>query len=87
MIIRKLTSANDAAYRLTIASAWDWPTDHISATGGLGTPGSEAWRARQARLKAKGKLKEDETTPEQAKPEVGQRQQPVSAKRAKKKKK
>ena len=52
------------------------------------TPGSDAWRARQARLKAKGKLKEDETTPEeQAKLEQGQRQQPVGKKRAKKKKK
>ncbi|MHA3685431.1 membrane protein insertase YidC [Leucobacter sp. HY1908] len=51
------------------------------------TPGSDAWRARQARLKAKGKLKEDETTALEAKPEQGQRQQPVSSKRAKKKKK
>ena len=52
------------------------------------TPGSDAWRARQARLKAKGKLKEDEVTPEeQAKLDQGQRQQPVSSKRAKKKKK
>ncbi|KUF06048.1 membrane protein insertase YidC [Leucobacter sp. G161] len=50
-------------------------------------PGSEAWRARQARLKAKGKLTDD--APEessQATQPQGQRQQPVSAKRAKKKK-
>lgn len=51
-------------------------------------PGSDAWRARQARLKAKGKLTDDapesaETTQQQ----LGQRQQPVSAKRAKKKNK
>ncbi|MHA3723621.1 membrane protein insertase YidC [Leucobacter sp. HY1910] len=51
------------------------------------TPGSDAWRARQARLKAKGKLKEDESAALEAKPEQGQRQQPVSSKRAKKKKK
>lgn len=52
------------------------------------TPGSDAWRARQARLKAKGKLKEEDATPEeQAKLEQKQRQQPVSSKRAKKKKK
>lgn len=50
-------------------------------------PGSEAWRARQARLKAKGKLTDD--APEessQATQPQGQRQQPVSAKRAKKRK-
>ncbi|WP_125100134.1 membrane protein insertase YidC [Leucobacter chromiireducens] len=52
------------------------------------TPGSEAWRARQARLKAKGKLTDDEVraldaqTPTKAE---GQRQQPMSSKRAKKK--
>ncbi|WP_025133380.1 membrane protein insertase YidC [Leucobacter sp. PH1c] len=52
------------------------------------TPGSEAWRARQARLKAKGKLTDDEVraldaqTPSKAE---GQRQQPMSSKRAKKK--
>lgn len=52
------------------------------------TPGSEAWRARQARLKAKGKLTDEEVrvldaqTPTKAE---GQRQQPVSSKRAKKK--
>ncbi|MBO1901266.1 membrane protein insertase YidC [Leucobacter weissii] len=51
------------------------------------TPGSEAWRARQARLKAKGKLPEEDAGREQ-KPaaQQGQRQQPKSAKRAKKKK-
>lgn len=52
------------------------------------TPGSDAWRARQARLKAKGKLS-DET--EAGTPAVedaqGQRQQPMSAKRSKKKNK
>ncbi|WP_336652487.1 MULTISPECIES: membrane protein insertase YidC [unclassified Leucobacter] len=54
------------------------------------TPGSDAWRARQARLKAKGKLTDEEAkaleVAEQPK-QLGQRQQPVSAKRAKKKKK
>jgi len=54
------------------------------------TPGSDAWRARQARLKAKGKLTDEESraleVAEQPKPR-GQRQQPVSAKRAKKKNK
>ncbi|MBP1326555.1 YidC/Oxa1 family membrane protein insertase [Leucobacter exalbidus] len=50
------------------------------------TPGSEAWRARQARLKAKGKLKEDDAAPASEQLDAGQRQQPVSAKRAKKKK-
>ncbi|WP_024356931.1 membrane protein insertase YidC [Leucobacter chironomi] len=54
------------------------------------TPGSDAWRSRQARLKAKGKLTDDEVkaleVAEQPK-QLGQRQQPVSAKRAKKKKK
>lgn len=52
-------------------------------------PGSEAYRQRQARLKARGKLTDDErksqeSGTEAAKPQ-GQRQQPVSAKRAKKK--
>ena len=54
------------------------------------TPGSDAWRARQARLRAKGKLTEDEIAADDAanasQPE-GQRHQPMSAKRAKKKKK
>lgn len=55
------------------------------------TPGSEAWRLRQARLKAKGKLSDDEKKAVEAGETTadpqGQRQQPVSAKRAKKKKK
>lgn len=55
------------------------------------TPGSEAYRARQERLRAKGKLTDDELAvleAEEAKQEQrGQRQQPMSAKRAKKKKK
>lgn len=52
------------------------------------TPGSDAWRARQARLKAKGKLKEDDTAaPEGPVDPAKQRQQPISAKRAKKKNK
>lgn len=56
------------------------------------TPGSEAWRNRQARLKAKGKLTDEEIAEidriEGKKPASdGQRVQPVSAKRAKKKKK
>src|SRR6218665_3043007 len=52
------------------------------------TPGSEAWRARQARVRAKGKLGEDEAATEagEAAQPQGQRQQPVSSKRAKKKK-
>lgn len=54
------------------------------------TPGSDAWRARQARLKAKGKLSPEEMEVEQRREEkaaqIGQRQQPVSSKRAKKKK-
>ncbi len=54
------------------------------------TPGSEAWRNRQARLKAKGKLSEEEVAEidriEGTASSQGQRQQPVSAKRAKKKK-
>ncbi len=54
------------------------------------TPGSDAWRARQDRLKAKGKLSPEELEAENeraAKAEAqGQRQQPISAKRAKKKK-
>ena len=54
------------------------------------TPGSEAWRTRQARLKAKGKLTDDEVAEieriEGTAASQGQRQQPVSAKRAKKKK-
>ena len=50
------------------------------------TPGSEAWRARQARLKAKGKLSEEELAVEEKRiTEQGQRQQPMSAKRSKKK--
>jgi YidC/Oxa1 family membrane protein insertase len=54
------------------------------------TPGSDAWRARQARLQAKGKLPvegggEDDKGGS-AGPAPGQRQQPISAKRAKKKK-
>lgn len=49
------------------------------------TPGSDAWRARQERLRAKGKLKEDDKPAvEESKPQAGQRQQPMSAKRAKK---
>lgn len=55
------------------------------------TPGSEAWRARQARLSAKGKLTEDEQAEidriEGNTQSQGQRQQPVSKNRAKKKKK
>lgn len=55
------------------------------------TPGSEAYRMRQARLRKKGKLPEEELKvleAEEAKAEqAGQRQQPISAKRAKKKKK
>lgn len=54
------------------------------------TPGSEAWRQRQARLKAKGKLTEEEAAEidriEGSAEPQGQRQQPMSAKRAKKKK-
>jgi len=54
------------------------------------TPGSEAWRQRQARLKAKGKLTDEEKKADAgALPETprGQRQQPVNPKRAKKNKK
>lgn len=53
------------------------------------TPGSDAWRARQERLRAKGKL---EPAPgaapdgDENSDAPGQRQQPMSAKRAKKKK-
>src|SRR5690606_22833040 len=54
------------------------------------TPGSEAWRERQAKLKAKGKRTDDEVAEieriEGVKQTEGQRQQPMSAKRAKKKK-
>jgi YidC/Oxa1 family membrane protein insertase len=54
------------------------------------TPGSEAWRNRQAKLRAKGKLTDDEVAEmdrlEGKAPSQGQRQQPVSPKRAKKKK-
>jgi len=54
------------------------------------TPGSEAWRNRQAKLKAKGKLTDDEVAEieriEGTALSQGQRQQPKSAKRAKKKK-
>lgn len=57
----------------------------------LPTPGSEAYRARQERLRAKGKLSEEEVAEIEAEEEKqaqqGQRQQPVSAKRSKKKKK
>ncbi len=55
------------------------------------TPGSEAWRTRQARLKAKGKLTAEEVAEvdriEGTAPSQGQRQQPVGKNRAKKKKK
>ena len=55
------------------------------------TPGSEAWRTRQARLKAKGKLTDEEVAEvdriEGTAPSQGQRQQPVGKNRAKKKKK
>ena len=52
-------------------------------------PGTEAWRTRQARLKAKGKLTEDDASGDadaegSAGQAPGQRQQPMSAKRAKK---
>jgi YidC/Oxa1 family membrane protein insertase len=56
-------------------------------------PGSPAFHARQERLKKKGKLTESEpeaqpeAESEASGPEVGQRQQPVSKNRAKKKKK
>ncbi len=54
------------------------------------TPGSDAWRARQERLRAKGKLSQEELEvieAREAKDAVqGQRVQPKSAKRAKKKK-
>ncbi|WP_053386030.1 membrane protein insertase YidC [Leucobacter japonicus] len=54
------------------------------------TPGSDAWRERQARLKAKGKLTDDEKRAQARGEEIialpeGQRQQPLSSKRAKKK--
>ncbi|MFD5598615.1 membrane protein insertase YidC [Leucobacter sp. NPDC058333] len=54
------------------------------------TPGSDAWRARQERLKAKGKLTDDEKRAQARGEEIvapveGQRQQPMSTKRAKKK--
>ncbi|MGD9605884.1 MAG: membrane protein insertase YidC [Leucobacter sp.] len=52
------------------------------------TPGSDAWRERQARLKAKGKLSDEEVSEieriEGVAPAQGQRQQPMSKKRAKK---
>ena len=55
------------------------------------TPGSDAWRARQERLRAKGKLDEEQEAEMDRingkKTSEGQRQQPVSAKRSKKKKK
>lgn len=55
------------------------------------TPGSEAYRVRQERLRAQGKLSDDEVAvieaQEKRDQQVGQRQQPVSPKRAKKKKK
>ncbi|MGO1538866.1 MAG: membrane protein insertase YidC [Leucobacter sp.] len=55
------------------------------------TPGSDAWRARQARLKAKGKLTDEEVAEteriEGKAAQQGQRQQPVNPKRNKKKKK
>lgn len=54
------------------------------------TPGSEAWRQRQARLKAKGKLTDEEKKADEGvlpESQRGQRQQPVNAKRAKKNKK
>ncbi|MBL3699463.1 membrane protein insertase YidC [Leucobacter luti] len=54
----------------------------------LPTPGSEAWRARQARLKAKGKLTDDEVRALDAQSPTkvdGQRTQPMSKKRSKKK--
>ena len=52
-------------------------------------PGSEAWRKRQEKLRAKGKMTDDEKRAiekGEAEPEKpqGQRQQPMSAKRAKK---
>ncbi|XPP27042.1 MAG: membrane protein insertase YidC [Leucobacter sp.] len=53
------------------------------------TPGSDAWRARQARLQAKGKLPGDTMEESSSAPDAqaqGQRQQPMSAKRSKKKK-
>jgi YidC/Oxa1 family membrane protein insertase len=56
-------------------------------------PGSPAFHARQERLKKKGKLTESEpeaqpeAESEASGPEAGQRQQPVSKNRAKKKKK
>lgn len=73
-----------------------WFTSNIWTMGqqfivihNMPTPGSDAWRARQARLRAKGKLTEEEIAADDAenapKPQ-GQRQQPKSAKRAKKKK-
>jgi YidC/Oxa1 family membrane protein insertase len=53
------------------------------------TPGSEAWRMRQERLKAKGKLGDDDSRVSSELGSVqetgGQRRQPVSSKRAKKK--
>lgn len=55
------------------------------------TPGTEAFRLRQDRLRKKGKLTEEELqvieAEEARQQQAGQRQQPISAKRAKKKKK
>ena len=72
-----------------------WFTSNIWTMGqqyivikNMPTPGSDAWRERQARLKAKGKLNDEEVAEidriEGAAPAQGQRQQPMSKKRAKK---
>lgn len=59
------------------------------------TPGSEAWRKRQERLKSKGRMTDDEkraqalgqdpNSPNAQQQQQGQRQQPMSSKRSKKK--
>jgi YidC/Oxa1 family membrane protein insertase len=51
------------------------------------TPGSIAYKEREARLQKKGKIKLEETTPEAEVEQPTQRQQPVGKNRAKKKKK
>ena len=72
-----------------------WFTSNIWTMGqqfivirNMPTPGSDAWRARQARLKAKGKLTDDEVRALDAQTPTkteGQRNQPIGKKRAKKK--
>ena len=87
----RITVGSSLRYRMSITSnIWTMAQQGIVIRN-MPNPGSEAYRARQARLKAKGKLTDNEAAEADSADGssgaqgTGQRQQPMSSKRAKKK--